>query len=144
LAFVGVVTFRRLVQLSSEDIAYVERIARLRAFYLRLAPELEAFLLVVREPPGRARLHDERLRPRARQLKLTTAGMVAVVNSVLIGACTSLAIEVLPMASFVIALLAGASAGGATLSAHRRHHRRATDAYTPEAVGRAAIVVSPA
>jgi hypothetical protein len=75
--------------------------------------------------------------------KLTTAGTVAVVNNVLIGACTSLAVEVLPMASFVMALVAGASAGAATLSAHRRHHRRATDAYTPEAVDRAAIVVSP-
>jgi hypothetical protein len=142
LAFVGVVTFQRLVQLSIEDVAYAQRIARLRAFYLRLAPELEAFLLVVREPRTEAPLHDERLRPRTRQLTLTTAGMVAVVNSVLIGACTGLAVEVLPIRSFIIALAAGASAGAATLSSHRRHHRRATDAYTPQTIDRAAIFVS--
>ena len=57
LAFVGVVTFQRLVQSSIEDMAYARRIARLRAFYLGLAPELEPFLVV---DSGR-----ERLRPSA-------------------------------------------------------------------------------
>ena len=41
LAFVGVVTFLRLVQSSIEEIAYAHRIALLRDFYLRLSPELE-------------------------------------------------------------------------------------------------------
>ena len=44
LAFVGVVTFLRLVQLSIEDLAYAQRIALLRSFYLRLSPELEPYL----------------------------------------------------------------------------------------------------
>src|SRR5918998_4440538 len=48
LAFVGVVTFLRLVQSSIEDIAYARRIGLLRDFYLRLSPELEPFLVVVR------------------------------------------------------------------------------------------------
>src|ERR671916_1441410 len=52
LAFVGVVTFLRLVQSSIEDIAYAQRIARLRAFYLAIAPELELFLLVVGGRPA--------------------------------------------------------------------------------------------
>jgi hypothetical protein len=51
LAFVGVVTFQRLVQSSLEDIAYAQRIARLRSLYVALAPELEPYLLVARGKP---------------------------------------------------------------------------------------------
>ena len=39
LAFVGVVTFQRLVQSSIEDIAYAQRVARLRAFYSMSRPD---------------------------------------------------------------------------------------------------------
>src|SRR3954451_1539231 len=49
LAFVGVVTFLRLVQCSIEDLAYARRIALLRDFSLRLSPELEPHLVVVTE-----------------------------------------------------------------------------------------------
>jgi hypothetical protein len=48
LAFVGIVTYQRLVQSSLEDMAYAQRIGRLRDFYLTLAPELEPFVLVLR------------------------------------------------------------------------------------------------
>jgi hypothetical protein len=139
LAFVGVVTFQRLVQSSIEEIAYAQRIARLRAFYLGLAPELEPFLLVVSGQRGEGLLHHERLRPSAWQLTLTTAGMVAVVNSVVIGACVGLTVTILPIGSLVVALTTGAVAGSAALSIQRRHHRRASDRYTPEGIDRAAI-----
>lgn len=43
LAFVGVVTFLRLVQSSIEDIAYAHRIALLRSFYVSVSPELEPY-----------------------------------------------------------------------------------------------------
>jgi hypothetical protein len=143
LAFVGVVTFQRLVQSSVEDIAYAQRIARLRAFYLGLAPELEPFLLVV---TGRAEglPHHKRLRPSAWQLTLTTAGMVAVVNSVVIAASVGLAVGRLPIGSLAVALAAGAIAGAAALSIQRRHHRRASDGYTIEDIDRAAISVPDA
>ena len=138
LAFVGVVTFQRLVQSSIEDIAYAHRIARLRAFYVGLAPELEPFLLMV----SGQRAEHAGLRPSERQLTLTTAGMVAVVNSAVIGACVGLAVTLLPIGSLVVALAAGAFAGPAALSMHRHHHRRAFERYTPEGVDRAAIVAS--
>ena len=54
LAFMGVVTFQRLVQSSVEDIAYAQRIARLRAFYVGIAPELDPFLLIVQGRAPRA------------------------------------------------------------------------------------------
>jgi hypothetical protein len=77
LAFVGVVTFVRLVQSSIEDLAYAHRIALLRSFYLRVSPELEPYLVAV--PGARAAAP-----PSAWQLTLTAAGMVAVVNSVVV------------------------------------------------------------
>jgi hypothetical protein len=95
LAFVGVVTFRRLVQASIEDVAYARRIARLRDFYLEVAPELKPYVLLLRGPRTEATLHGERLGPSSWQLTLTTAGMVAVVNSVVIGACAGLLLETL-------------------------------------------------
>ena len=144
LAFVGLVTFQRLVQSSIEDIAYAQRIARLRAFYLDVAPELEPFMLVVSGRRAEGLLHHERLRPSAWQLTLTTAGMVAVVNSVVIGACVGLAVTLLPIGSLVVALTAGAVAGLAALSIQRRHHRRASDGYTLEGIDRAAIFVPAA
>jgi RsiW-degrading membrane proteinase PrsW (M82 family) len=53
LAFVGVVTFLRLVQSSMEEMASAHRIALLRNFYLRLSPELEPYVVVARGTPRR-------------------------------------------------------------------------------------------
>jgi hypothetical protein len=141
LAFVGVVTFQRLVQSSMEDIAYAQRIGRLRAFYLSLAPELKPYLLMVREPRAEALPDSELVSPSTWQLTRTTAGMVAVVNSVVIGACAGLVFEALGVGSLVSALAAGAITGAATLKIQRRHQQRARDAYRPEDVDRSAILV---
>jgi hypothetical protein len=141
LALIGAVTFQRLVQSSIEDLAYAQRIARVRAFYLGVAPELEAFLHVVREPRAETPWHNDRLRPSAWQRTLTTAGMVAVVNSVVIGACVGLAVAALPIHSLAVALVVGATTGLAALSMQRRHHRRASVAFRPEGIDRAATLI---
>jgi len=137
LAFVGVVTFQRLVQSSIEDIAYAQRIGRLRDFYLEVAPELAPYVLVVRGP-------DEQPVPGGWQLALTAAEMVGVVNSVVIGACAGLVLEALGVGSLALTLAAGAVAGAAAATIQRRHHRRVRDRYGPEAVDRAAIFAGAA
>lgn len=141
LAFVGVVTFVRLVQSSIEDIAYAHRIGLLRDFYLRLSPELEPYIVLVRGPPSAAPYHGEMLAPSAWQLTLTAAGMVAVVNSVVVAACVGLVVEAAGAAPLAIPVCVGAVVGAGAFSLHERHHRRARDAYSPEAVDRAAIFV---
>jgi hypothetical protein len=137
LAFVGVVTFRRLVQSSIEDMAYAHRIGLLRDFYLRLSPELEPYIVVVRGTRSEEPVS-------AGQLTLTTAGMVAVVNSVVVAACAGLVLEVAGVQSLAVPVAAGAVIGAGAFSLHERHHRRARDAYSPDAVDRAAIVAPPA
>jgi hypothetical protein len=123
LAFVGVVTFLRLVQCSTEDLAYARRIALLRSFYLRLSPELEPYLIVLTGArPAKAPS------PGAWQLTLTAAGMVAVINSVVIGACAGLVLEAAGIHSLVIPVALGAVIGAAAFTLHERHHRGARDA----------------
>ena len=141
LAFVGVVTFVRLVQSSIEDIAYAHRIGLLRDFYLRLAPELEPFLVAVRGTRATAPFDGERLGTSAWQLRCTAAGMVAVINSVVVGACAGLVLEAAGVHSLATPLACGALIGAGALSLHERHHRRARDAYNPEAIDRAAILI---
>jgi hypothetical protein len=142
LAFVGVVTFQRLVQSSLEDIAYAQRIARLRHLYVALAPELEQYLLVTRGRPGESLPHGGRLGPSRWQLALTTAGMVSIVNSVVIGASAGLVVAALGAASLAVTLAAGGVVGALALEVHRTHQRRARDAYEPEMIDRYATLVA--
>jgi hypothetical protein len=139
LTFVGTVTFLRLVQSSVEDIAYAHRIALLRSYYVRVAPELEPHLVILRGTQA-APFHGA---PGAWQLALTAAGMVAVVNSVVVAACAGLVLVATGVDSLAIPVAVGALVGAGAFSLQERHHRRALDAYSPEAVDRAAILISP-
>lgn len=139
LAFVGVVTFLRLVQSSIEDLAYANRIALLRSFYLDVSAELEPYLVV----GSATAVRGQKPAPSAWQLTLTAAGMVAVVNSVVVAACAGLLLEAAGVHSLTIPVAIGAVTGVAAFTLHERHHRCARDAYSPEAVDQAAIVVPP-
>jgi hypothetical protein len=141
LAFVGVVTFLRLVQCSIEDIAYAHRIGLLRSFYLRLSPELEPYLVVVRGTRLAAPIDGKRPAPSTWQLTLTAAGMVAAVNSVVVAACVGLVVEAAGVPSLAISIVLATVIGAGAFAFHERHHRRARDAFSPEAVDRAAIFV---
>lgn len=140
LTFIGVTTFERLVQSSIEDLAYARRIGRLRGFYLDLAPELEPYLALVR-PTSERSLTTAMVRPGGWQLTLSTAGMVAVVNSAVIGSVAGLLLQTLGVGLLAITLTAGATVGAAALLIQRRRHRLVLDAYSPDAIDRAAIFV---
>ena len=74
---------------------------------------------------------------------LTVAGMVAVVNSVVVAACAGLAMEALGVRPTAIPVVVGAVIGAVAFSLHERHHRRARHAFSPQAVDRAAISIPP-
>jgi hypothetical protein len=138
--FIGVTTFERLVQSSIEDIAYARRIGLLRSFYVDLAPELEPYLAIVK-PSAERPLTTATVSPGGWQLTLTTAGMVAVVNSAVIGSFAGLLLQTLGVGSLAITLTAGATVGAAALLIQRRRHRLVLDACSPDAIDRAAISV---
>jgi hypothetical protein len=140
LAFVGVVTFLRLVQSSVEELAYAHRIALLRTYYLQVSPELEQYFVVVRRTHAMAPFDAG---PSAWQLTLTAAGTVAVVNSVVMAACAGLALVAAGARSVATPVAVAAVVGGAALALHERHQHRARDAYRPESVDQAAIFVAP-
>jgi hypothetical protein len=50
LAFVGLVTFERVLQSGIEDLGYARRIVLLRGYYFDAAPELTPYLMSVPEP----------------------------------------------------------------------------------------------
>jgi hypothetical protein len=104
LAFVGLVTFDRVLQSGIEDHGYARRIARLRGYYFQFAPELIGHLLSV--PPAE-RLRTQGLRGGWWQGFLTVAGMVAVVTAVLAGSAAGLLAAVVSGHSLVAALVAG-------------------------------------
>jgi hypothetical protein len=120
LAFVGLVTFDRVLQSGIEDHVYARRIARLREYYLRQAPELGGYLLDL--PPDRL-LEMQQLRTGAWQGFLTIAGMVAVITAVLAGSGVGLLAAVVSGHSLVAALLAGGVVAVAALWLLMRYQR---------------------
>ncbi len=139
LAFVGTVTFVRLVQSSVEDIAYAHRIGLVRSYYLRISPELEPYLVVFRAMQG-ASFQGA---PGAWQLTLTAAGMVAVINSVVMATCAGLVLLAAGVDTIAVPIACGAAIGAGAFALHERHHRRARNAYRADAVDRAAIFLPP-
>ena len=59
-------TFVRLVQSSIEDIAYAHRIGLLRNLYVRLSPELEPYIVLVKLVPDIEAQYDPYAWTRAR------------------------------------------------------------------------------
>jgi hypothetical protein len=105
LAFVGLVTFDRVLQSGIEDFGYAHRIARLRGFYFQYAPGLVDHLA---SAPSEQRLRLQGL-PGGRRWQrfLTVAGMVSVVTAVLAGSAAGLGAAVAVDHQLAAALVAG-------------------------------------
>ena len=63
LAFLGLVTFRRVLQSGREDAVYAHRIAQLRAFYFEAAPEVTPTCSACRRVSGSSSKGSTRPRP---------------------------------------------------------------------------------
>jgi hypothetical protein len=117
LAFVGLVTFERVLQSGIEDKNYAQRIALLRGYYFDNAPELAPYLLSV--PPSE-RLQVQGLVRNRWQAYRTVAGMVAVITAVLAGSTAALVAILLSDHSLAAALISGAAVFVAALAALMR------------------------
>ena len=114
LSFIGFVTLDRVLQSGIEELHYVERIARLRAYYFDFAPELTHYLASV--PPSR-RLALLGLRSGYWPAFRTTAGMIGVVTAVLTGSDAGLLATIAADHSAVAGFVTGAVVGAAALVA---------------------------
>ena len=143
LSFIGLVTFQRLAQITSEDIAYARRIARVREFYVDVAPRLEPYLTIVRGTAAVQRLRGARLHPSGWQLFLTLAGMVAVVNSVVVGAAGAIMVDAVTDDSLAPSVAVGAPAGILALLLHIGYLRRSQSTVDAETHDEFAVVAPP-
>jgi hypothetical protein len=130
LAFVGLVTFERVLQSGIEDKGYARRIALLRGYYFDNAPELAPYLLSV---PPEERLRVQGLVGDRWQGFRTVAGMVAVITAVLAGSTAALAGILISDHSLAAALIAGGLVAVLVLGALMRFQRSVweRDSTTP-------------
>jgi hypothetical protein len=135
------VTFARLVQSTNEDVALAGRIARLRSFYVELVPELEPYLDIVRRGSVPGLLSEEREEPSKRQLFLTVAGMIAVVNSVVIGTTCGLFAGIVTSNPMVASSIAGVIGASTSLAAQFAHQLRVVRQHDGVVVDEFAVVV---
>jgi hypothetical protein len=133
VAVVGALTFARLVQLTEANISFAQRIAQVRAYYLDVAPELRPYFTVLpaARPPA----------PDARQLLLTVAGMVAFVNSGIVGAAAGILVAAVSSGDLALSLSAGIPAAVAALLVHVRGQLRARVLSSRQTMDALAVVV---
>ena len=117
LAFIGLVTFERVLQSGLEDHGYAQRIARLRGFYFDCAPEITGYLVSV--PPPQ-RLSIQGLDTGSWQGFRTIAGMVGVVTAVLAGSAAGLIAAVAAGQSAVAGFVTGGAVSLAAVLALMR------------------------
>ena len=130
LLFVGLATYDRVLQSSIEDLALAQRINKIRRFYLEAAPQLRDYLA----PAVQTDTHDELLRagamrPGPWQLLLSMAGMVGVLNSVLVGVLVALLAGVTTGGDHPLpTAVAGVVAFGLSVAGHQWHQSRRRNA----------------
>jgi hypothetical protein len=124
LLFLGLVTFERVLQSAIEDIVCMRGINRIRHFYVELAPQVkDYFILSIHDDEAGAH-GDMQMQMSWWQLFLTTAGMIAVIDSLLAGAFAGLllyqlfASPLLPCVSAAIVIFL------VVLLAHQRYQWR--------------------
>ena len=135
LAFVGLVTFERAVQIGLEDYLLMRRIALLREYYFRETPELQRYLVSV--PLSEVLTTGSLLAGREHlfggQSLRTVAGMVGAITAVLAGATAGLAAVAASSHSLAAALISGVVVAVAAMTVLMRFQVRA---YRRAAAGR--------
>ena len=122
LVFLGLTTFERVLQTSIDDTVYVQRMNRLRRFYIDAAPGLASYVSL---PAAGDRVEDvlrlEGFRPGQWQLLLSAPGTVGIINSALIGVTVGLAAGALSDSNLWVATISGLIAFAAAVPAHQRY-----------------------
>jgi hypothetical protein len=111
LAFLGLVTFERVLQSGLEDLIYARGINRIRHLYQEHAPQMRPYFILSAHDDDMGVMGNAAMRSGVWQIFLSTAGMVAVINSVIVGAFVSLLLTALP-----VALPLGASIGAGVVA----------------------------
>ena len=90
LIFLGLVTFERVLQSSIEDTIYARGINRIRHLYLEYAPQMAPYFILSSYDDDSAVMTNMGVRGGWWQTFLTIAGMIQVINSIIVGAFVGL------------------------------------------------------
>jgi hypothetical protein len=122
LAFLGLVTFDRVLQSGIEDLIYARGINRIRHLYQEHAPEMRPYFVLSANDDEAGVMGNSAMRSGVWQIFLSTAGMIAVINSVIVGAFVSLLLTALPAAlPLGVSISAGVAAFLVSVFLHQRH-----------------------
>jgi hypothetical protein len=133
LYMLGLFTFVRLVESTTEDIVYGRAINRIRTYYLELAGDRASLFMMRGNDDAAGVLWNMGLPVSRWQLYFTAAMMVAVVNSVVAGAAIAILVGAVSDAPLGIAVGIGgllALVSVAVLQRHQRNRRLAGAAHS--------------
>ena len=122
LAFLGLVTFERVLQSGLEDLIYARGINRIRHLYQEHAPDMRPYFILSAHDDDASVMGNLSMHWGLWQIFLSMAGMIAVINSVVVGAFVSLLLTALP-AAFPLGISIGAGAAAFLVSVflHQRY-----------------------
>ncbi len=106
LLLMGLITFERVLQAGSVDVTYARGINRIRHLYLEYAPQMQPYFILSSHDDPEGTLGHEAMQTSWWQVFFNTAGMIAVINSVLAGSFVGLL-----LAAFTLSLWVSTSAG---------------------------------
>jgi hypothetical protein len=110
LVFLGLVTFERVLQSGVEDIIYARGINRIRHLYQEHAPEMLPYFVLSSSDDKASVMGNQAMHAGWLQTFLSTAGMIAVITSVLIGGFAGILVAELLGGSLLISAGVGAAA----------------------------------
>ncbi len=107
LFLMGLITFERVLQSGIEDLTYARGITCIRHLYLESAPQLRPSFMLAVDDDSRRPMLKVGLHPSWWQVFLTTAGMIAAINSVLVGVFVGLLLSALLSFPLLVCTSAG-------------------------------------
>src|SRR5438874_5242485 len=109
LVVMGLITFERVLESSNTQFMYAPGITRIRHLYLEYAPQMQPYFILSTHDDQEGTLGAEAMQTSWWQVFLNTAGMIAVINSVLAGSFVGLLFS-----AFTFPLWVSTSAGVVT------------------------------
>lgn len=120
LFLLGLITFMRVLQSATEDMIYARGINRIRHLYTEIAPTIKPYLILSTHDDNPGTAITVGIWLGNAQLFLTTAGMISVVNSVLLGVTVALVVFLF-VATLLGAVIAGLAVFAASAALHMRY-----------------------
>lgn len=119
LLFSGVVTFVRVLECAIEYMIYERGMNRLRRLFAERSPELRDYLILSTCDDTIGTLSNTGKRPSARQLFLTTAGLIAVIDGLIAGALMAVLMGLAGIGRGEASIAGGVFAFGSVLALHQ-------------------------